>query len=350
MPCKIRLRESLYILEESDDTYQVIFTSTRKIKRFQVDPLVKDIIAKTRQEIDKDRVISSLSRKYPSIDISLCINSLVEEGILREASDKSFKGMYARQVAFIEELTCSDRQAINLQKKLGDSVVSVFGTGGIGTWVVNGLNQIGIGEIRITDPDTVHLTNLNRQLFFRVGDIGRYKVDVLKERLGSTNIKAYQRKVSANENLEDIVKGSDFMVNCADSPSVADTSRIIAGYANRYNIPYCIAGGYNMHLGMVGPIIIPGGTACFDCFLEYQKENDQVSQLKKIKDIEQTGNLGPIAGAVANIQVMEIFKHLIGQGRTNINRFAEIDFMDFNVEWRHFPKREGCKTCNTKEF
>lgn len=100
-----------------------------------------------------------------------------------------------------------------------------------------------------------------------------------------------------------------------------------------------------MHLGMVGPIIIPGRTACFDCFLEHQKENDQLSGLEKIKDVTQTGSLGPIAGVVANLQAMEIFKHIIGKGKVNYNRFAEIDFMDFSVEWREFGKREGCRTC-----
>ena len=58
--------------------------------------------------------------------------------------------------------------------------------------------------------------------------------------------------------------------------------------------------------------------------------------MEKIRDIKQTGNLGPIAGAVANIQTMEIFKYLTGKGRMNTNRFAEIDFMDLKVEWREF--------------
>ena len=40
----------------------------------------------------------------------------------------------------------------------------------------------------------------------------------------------------------------------------------------------------------------------------YQKKNNPLSNLKVVKDIEQTGSLGPIAGAVANIQLMEIFK------------------------------------------
>jgi molybdopterin/thiamine biosynthesis adenylyltransferase len=87
---------------------------------------------------------------------------------------------------------------------------------------------------------------------------------------------------------------------------------------------------------MVGPIIIPGKTATFNDFLDYQKKDDYLSKLEKIKDIEQTGKLGPIAGTIANLQVMEIFKYLIGKGDVNFNKFAEIDFMNLKIDWRDF--------------
>ena len=126
------------------------------------------------------------------------------------------------------------------------------------------------------------------------------------------------------------------MVNCADSPSIAETTKIIDNYASKNQIPYCVAGGYNLHLGMVGPIIIPGVTRTFKDFIDYQKRVDPLKDLEKIKDVKQTGNLGPIAGAVANIQVMEIFKYLTNRGRINLNRFAEINFMDLSIKWREF--------------
>lgn len=147
---------------------------------------------------------------------------------------------------------------------------------------------------------------------------------------------SFKRKVDANQNLEDIVSGCNFLVNCADSPSVAETTKIIDRYASQHEIAYCVAGGYNLHLGMVGPIIIPGVTKTFEDFIEYQKRTDPLKDLEKIRDIGKTGNLGPIAGAIANIQAMEIFKYLTGKGKINLNRFAEIDFMDLRTEWREF--------------
>lgn len=338
MTRKLKLKDSVYILKESEEIYDVIFTGTRKTKKFRVDSLVKKVIVELETEQTREELLSKLKGSYDEKQICDCLGSLIHEGIIREQDPNGENKRYARQISFIDELTSSWDETLSLQKKIENSTISVFGIGGIGTWIVNGLYQIGIGEIRISDPDVIQESNLNRQLLFNSRDIGKYKVDVIKEKLPDSRIIPFKKIVSPNEDLEEIVFGSDFLVNCADSPSVAETSRIIDEYATKNGIPYCVAGGYNMHLGMIGPIIVPGQTATFNDFLEYQKSNDRLSSLEKIKDIKQTGNLGPIAGAIANIQVMEIFKYLIGKGNLNMNKFAEIDFMNLNIEWRCFGK------------
>ncbi|MBU2577169.1 MAG: ThiF family adenylyltransferase [Nanoarchaeota archaeon] len=332
---KLRLRESAYILKETEDKYHVVFTNTRKIKTYNVDGLVKGLIDELKDESNRSQVIKNLESKFDSKNISVCLSALEKEGIVRTYNEYTNQ-RFARQISFIDELTDSWDETLKLQKKLQTSKVSVFGVGGIGTWMVNGLYQIGIGTINIADLDVVQESNLNRQLFFNEGDIGKYKVDVMKEKLPNANINSYKNWVSESQDLTPLVKGVDFLVNCADNPSIHETTKIIDTFATKYNVPYCVAGGYNMHLGMVGPIIMPGKTAKFEDFLRFQKENDPLKGFEMIKDIEQTGSLGPIAGAVANIQVMEIFKHLIDKGKRNYNRFAEIDFMDFKVEWREF--------------
>src|SRR3989338_3949761 len=315
MKSRLKLKDSSYILRDTEDNYIFISTATRRIKKFQVDSLVKEVISSLDSEQTEQDLTERLSSKYES-DLE--------------------KGRYYRQLLFLDELTDSREETLELQKRIENSKVAVFGVGGIGTWIVNGLYQIGAGEIRITDPDVVDDSNFNRQLFFDSGDVGKYKVDVVKEKLKDANIKTFTKRVDANQNLEEIVSGCNFLVNCADSPSVVETTKIIDGYANQHGVAYCVAGGYNLHLGMVGPIIIPGVTKTFDDFIEYQKRMDPLKDLEKIRDIRQTGNLGPIAGAVANIQTMEIFKYLTGKGRINLNRFAEIDFMDLSIEWREF--------------
>ena len=333
---KLKIKDSLYILRDSQDNYVFISTATRRIKKFEVDSLVKDVISFLDFELTEQSLTEKLLPKYKIQDINTCLNALEKEGILRRYEIDLEEGRHYRQLLFLDELTDSREETRKLQKRIENSKIAVFGVGGIGTWIVNGLHQIGVGEIRITDPDVVDESNLNRQLYFDTRDIGEYKVDVIKEKLNDANIISFKKRVEPNQNLEEIVSDCNFLVNCADYPSVAETTRIIDGYATQNEIAYCVSGGYNLHLGMVGPIIIPGVTKTFDDFLGYQKKMDPLKDLEKIKDIKQTGNLGPIAGAVANIQTMEIFKYLTGKGKINLNRFEEIDFMDLGIEWREF--------------
>ncbi len=72
-------------------------------------------------------------------------------------------------------------------EKLYSSRVAVFGIGGVGGYVVEALVRSGIGTIDIFDDDKVCLTNLNRQIIATRETVGKYKVDVMKERALSIN-------------------------------------------------------------------------------------------------------------------------------------------------------------------
>lgn len=68
-------------------------------------------------------------------------------------------------------------------KKLKNAHVAVFGVGGVGGYVVEALARSGIGKFDLIDNDTVALSNLNRQIIATHSSIGKYKVDVMKERI-----------------------------------------------------------------------------------------------------------------------------------------------------------------------
>ena len=71
--------------------------------------------------------------------------------------------------------------------KLKKSSVAVFGIGGVGGYVVEALARSGVGTIDIIDNDTVNETNINRQIIATHKTLGRYKVDVMKERIEDIN-------------------------------------------------------------------------------------------------------------------------------------------------------------------
>ncbi|HHW46589.1 MAG TPA: tRNA threonylcarbamoyladenosine dehydratase [Clostridiales bacterium] len=72
-------------------------------------------------------------------------------------------------------------------EKLFNSRVAVFGIGGVGGFVVEALARSGVGTLDLFDDDKVALSNLNRQIIATHKTIGRYKVDVAKERILEIN-------------------------------------------------------------------------------------------------------------------------------------------------------------------
>lgn len=71
--------------------------------------------------------------------------------------------------------------------KLKKAKVAIYGVGGVGTYVAEGLVRAGIGKFLLVDDDTICESNLNRQLHATVDTIGKSKVETMKERMKSIN-------------------------------------------------------------------------------------------------------------------------------------------------------------------
>ena len=72
-------------------------------------------------------------------------------------------------------------------ERLQKATVAVFGVGGVGGFAVEALARSGIGAIELIDHDTVSVSNLNRQIVALHSTIGKYKVDIMKDRILDIN-------------------------------------------------------------------------------------------------------------------------------------------------------------------
>lgn len=72
-------------------------------------------------------------------------------------------------------------------QKLREATVAVFGLGGVGGYAAEALARSGVGAIDLVDHDTVSLTNLNRQIIALHSTLGKYKTDVMRERILDIN-------------------------------------------------------------------------------------------------------------------------------------------------------------------
>lgn len=122
--------------------------------------------------------------------------------------------------------------------KLKKSKIAVFGIGGVGSFVVEGLVRSGVSNLVLIDNDTVDLTNLNRQLIATRKTIGKYKVDVMKERILEINpdakVETYKEFFMPDSKTEIIKEDLSYVVDCIDTV----TAKIeIIKQCNRLSIP-----------------------------------------------------------------------------------------------------------------
>lgn len=122
-------------------------------------------------------------------------------------------------------------------EKLNNSKVAVFGIGGVGSFVVEGLVRAGIGNFILVDDDKVCLTNLNRQIIATHKTIGKPKVEVAKERILDINPKANVeifQEFFMPDSKEILDSSVDYIVDCVDTV----TAKIeLVVRANKLNIP-----------------------------------------------------------------------------------------------------------------
>lgn len=104
---------------------------------------------------------------------------------------------------------------------LRNSKVAIFGIGGVGSFVLEGLARAGIGSFVLVDNDTISESNLNRQLIATTKTIGRPKVEVAKERIleinPKANIEIYQEFFMPDIREEIIDKSVDYIVDAIDT-------------------------------------------------------------------------------------------------------------------------------------
>lgn len=105
--------------------------------------------------------------------------------------------------------------------KLQNAKVAIFGVGGVGSFVVEGLVRAGVGHFVIVDDDKICLTNLNRQIIATRKTIGKYKVNVAKERILDINpnatVETYQEFYMPNSESNILKEDLDYVVDCIDT-------------------------------------------------------------------------------------------------------------------------------------
>jgi adenylyltransferase/sulfurtransferase len=213
----------------------------------------------------------------------------------------------------------------------------VVGAGGLGAPVLYYLAAAGVGRIGIADDDVVELSNLQRQILFATGDIGRSKAEVAAERLAALNpevtLEPHAARVMA-ANAFSTIDRYDVVVTAVDN------------FATRYLLnDACVlrrktyVDGAVLRMTGLAMTVSGGETACYRClFPEPPPPAGVIS-------CSEAGVLGPVPGLIGSIQALEVLKVLTGAGRPLYDRLLQYDGAAMTFTEVEVARVPSCPVC-----
>lgn len=221
---------------------------------------------------------------------------------------------------------------VTAQEKLKAAKVAVAGIGGLGCPSSIYLAAVGLGKVVLIDKEKFKLSNLNRQILGWQKDIGKFKVEVAKEKLEALNQEIQVETVIADitkENIRNVIGNVDVVIDGQDNWKTRFT---INEYCIAHRIPFVHAGVSGLHGQMT--VILPGKGACLRCIFP-----------KDPPEAENVPILGATPAFFASLQVIETVKLVTGIGRplVGIMLFANSEDMEF--ETVKVKQNHECPVC-----
>jgi molybdopterin/thiamine biosynthesis adenylyltransferase len=357
-PC---LRDDIGAARDAEGHLRIIIFSERRHLVFQVTEPIFSLIPLLDGSHTIRELTALMQVDFPTLtsdDIQSTLNLLDDEGVLTYRFNTRPVGMlnedererFRRQLSYLRDFSESVDHPDVMQRRVRDSTVAVLGLGGTGTWIAQSLARIGVGRLRLVDFDNVEASNLARQVLYGVSDIGRPKalaarLEIERQFGGDVVVEAIDRVVEPP--LDDLVDACDFVINCADEPDINKTAAWVAEACMTQLIPHQVGGGYDGHIGMIGPTIIPFASACWTCFqTDFQRRQPSLSLTYLTPTHKYSGALAPLAAAITNIQVWDVLRVISGCGKPLLaNRTGELDFQTLSLSWTEVPRNVSCLMC-----
>jgi len=212
------------------------------------------------------------------------------------------------------------------QKKLLNSKVLVIGAGGLASGVLLYLASSGVGHIGVMDDDKVSLSNLPRQILFSENDIGKFKVEVVKDKLYQVNndieVISYRQRLSL-DNGEELFKQYDLILDCVDN---FESKFIINDLCVKLSKPFIIA-GVSDYRGQV--LTYVPGQSKRDFKSLFSELPINISEEEKAKDI---GVLPTSVGLIGMIEASEAIKYLLDLNDLLIDQMLVVNPLTWNIK------------------
>ena len=224
------------------------------------------------------------------------------------------------------------------QRRLKEAHVTVLGLGGTGTSAALYLAAAGVGNLRVVDRDCIELSNLNRQILYTDSALGQLKAPKAGEFLRAINgdICVEELDIHINEeNLPEILKGSDFVVDALDQ---MDNRLLVNRTCYGAGIPANHAFVHGLRAEVI--TVLAGSRPCLACLAD----EDTRSSLHG-----QSVVLGVATGIAGLLQATEAIKSLVRPEWVATGRRVFLDLVDMTMAPLECAAVPGCPCCGKAE-
>ena len=219
------------------------------------------------------------------------------------------------------------------QRKLAAARVLIVGAGGLGSPAALYLAAAGVGVLGLVDDDAVALSNLQRQVLYETGEVGRRKVDAAAARLQRLNPHVEVRPHAVRlepSNAAGLIAGFDLVLDGTDD------------FATRHAVnAACVGAARPLVSGAVarwsGQVGVFAGRPCYRCLVpEAPPEAETCARV---------GVVGALTGVIGSLMAMEAVKLLAGAGEPLTGRLLVYDGLAGAAHVARVAADPACPVC-----
>ncbi len=226
------------------------------------------------------------------------------------------------------------------QKKLSEATALIIGMGGLGGPAALFLAAAGIKRLRLVDPDTVSLDNLQRQILFKTADVGRAKTDAASDALTALDPAIEIETIAASaryETLPALLDDVDLVLDGCDDFDTRFAVNAAAVTAGKPLISGAI-GRWDGQLGVFAPSLVPN-TPCYQCWVPAPPPDAE--------RCAEVGVVGALTGVLGSAMALEAIKLITGAGQPLIGRLMLYDGLSGTTRTVAVKKDPACPCCSS---
>ncbi len=226
------------------------------------------------------------------------------------------------------------------QHKLKAGRVLIVGVGGLGSPAARYLAAAGVGTIGLADFDVIEFSNLQRQVLFATGEVGRPKLEAAQARVRAVNpgveVVLHEGRLTS-ENALSVLAPYDVIVDGTDNfPTryLVNDACALLGKPDVYGSIFRFDGQASVFWAARGP--------CYRCLYREPPPPELVPSCA------EGGVLGVLPGIVGSLQALEAIKLLLGAGDTLVGRLLLFDALRLRFRELALEKDPDCPLCGAR--